>query len=71
MSKSKTTEDLREILFDEIKSLRKGETTATQATAVSKLATNIINSAAIEVTCSRVVRMDGPRISPMSLTHSD
>ena len=55
--KDQTTNDLRRILFDEIKTLRTGKTTAGQATAVSKLATNIINSASLEITAARAVTM--------------
>ncbi len=53
--KEQTTNDLRALLFEEIESLRAGNSSATQANMISKLATNIINTAALEVSAARVM----------------
>jgi len=73
---NKTTSDLRSILFEEIVSLREGKSTASQATAVSKLATNIINSASLEISVARVLQaekeqeVDRVGLQPMQLVSS-
>jgi len=61
---NKTTNDLRGILFQEIQSLRAGQSTPNQATAVSKLATNIINSAALEISVARVLQSAKQKENP-------
>ena len=56
-NENKTTNDLRQILFDEMEDLRNGNSTPNQATAVSKLATNIINSASLEISVAKVIQI--------------
>lgn len=70
-----TTTDLRSTLFDEIRTLRAGESTPQQAMAVSKLATNIINTAMLDLAAARIAaRIPEEKetlacdIIPMSLT---
>lgn len=49
----RSTQDLREVLFKEIDDLRSGQATAKRATALSKIATNIINTARLDLDASR------------------
>lgn len=43
MSNVKNTDDLRELLIDEMISVRDGRSQPSRATAISKLATNVVN----------------------------
>ena len=49
----RSTQDLREVLFDEIDQLRSGKSNPQRATALSKIATNIINTARLDIDASR------------------
>lgn len=49
----RTSRGLRDTLFDELDMLRNGETEALRASAVAKLAVQIINTAMIEVHLQR------------------
>lgn len=53
--KTRTVEDLREVLFDTIAELRKGEIDVERARAASDLAQAMINSARIEVEAARLL----------------
>lgn len=73
-SKPITTTDLRAFLFQEMKDLKSGKSTPKQAVAISKLATNIINSAALEIAATRVISNNGQKteeIKPLSLAAGD
>lgn len=43
MSNVKNTDDLRELLIDEMISVKEGRSQPSRATAISKLATNVVN----------------------------
>lgn len=49
-----TTSELRDILFDELKSLRKGTSTNDRANSVSKLASQIIYASRLELENKRM-----------------
>lgn len=61
---SRTSEGLRDALFDEIDGLREGTSTPNKASAVAKLAVNIINSAFIEVEYQKLVNGPTSQIFP-------
>ena len=74
MTEQRTTQDLRTILFDSIEKVRDGAMTTTEAGAVSKLATNIINTAELEIKYSQAVSRldkDDQGISPGPLLLTD
>lgn len=70
------TQDLRRILFEEIGDLRNGKSSPQRAVAVSKLATNIINTAVLDIKSTKIVqdsernRLEAKEVSPLSLLHS-
>lgn len=51
----KTTEDLREILFAEIDSLRRETTDVSHANAVARLAESVINTAYLDMQAAMLV----------------
>lgn len=54
---SRTTQGLRDILFDEIAELRTGAGDPTKSLAVANLAKQIINTAKVELDFHRVIQM--------------
>lgn len=52
----RTSQGLRDALFDELDALRNGESTPQRAAATSKLAVQIINSANMEIEFQKYVR---------------
>ena len=68
-----STNDLRGVLFQEILDLRDGKSNPSRAIAVSKLATNIINTAVLDVKAAKMVQdskrngLGHSNITPLSL----
>ena len=56
MKSSRTTQGLRDILFDEIDDLRSGNGDAAKSMAVAGLAKQIINTAKVELDFVRVIQ---------------
>ncbi len=54
--KEMSTNDLRGVLFQEILDLRDGTSNPSRAVAVSKLATNIINTAVLDVKAAKMIQ---------------
>jgi len=52
---------LRDALFDEFDALRRGESTAQRATAASRLASQIITSAKLDLDYKRFIGEDGTK----------
>lgn len=68
----RTSEGLRDTLFDELDKLRAGESEPMRASAVAKLAVQIINSAMIEVHLGRTSfslgsQAEALRVRPIAL----
>jgi len=56
---SKTSVELRDILFDELIALRNGDVTAQRANAVVRLAEGIMGSVHLEIEVARLVALRG------------
>ena len=54
---SKTSADLRDILFDELVALRNGDVTTTRANAVVRVAEGIIGSVHLEIEVARLASL--------------
>lgn len=68
----RTSVGLRAALFDEIDALRNGESTPQRASALSKVAVQIINTVNMEVDYQKYVRseptaLDGVQTTPLKL----
>ena len=63
----RTTNGLRDALFDEINSLRSGESDANKSIAVANLAKQIINVAKVELEFQRVMMQAEEAGSPISI----
>ena len=68
---TRTTQGLRDVLFDEIDELRSGKGDAAKSMAVANLAKQIVNTAKVELDFMRVLKMkDGdaqPQIGGLTL----
>jgi hypothetical protein len=62
---TRTTLGIRNLLFDEIDSLRAGTTTPQKAGAVSKMVTPIINSVKVEIEYQKHVSTKGFKNTPV------
>jgi hypothetical protein len=65
----KTTEGLRDALFEEINLLRQDKTTPNRARALSQLARDIIDSIRVQIQYQRLITKDGAK--PMQLGSPD
>jgi hypothetical protein len=63
----KTTEGLRDLLFDEIEALRQGKIDASRARTTANLAKQIIESIRVQVQFQRVMVEQAKGKKPMSL----
>lgn len=68
MSK-RTTQGLRDVLFDEIEELRSGKGEAAKAMAIAHLAKQIINTARIEMEFIRTIAASELTGKPIGLGH--
>ena len=57
MTKNKTSADLRDILFDELISLRAGETSVAKSNAVVRLAEGIVGTVNMEMSVAKLLLM--------------
>lgn len=64
---SRTTQGLRDILFDEIDELRTGAGDPTKSLAVANLAKQIINTAKVELDFHRVIQMAESEGKPVTM----
>lgn len=64
---SRTTQGLRDILFDEIDELRTGDGDPTKSLAVANLAKQIINTAKVELDFHRVIQMAESEGKPVQM----
>lgn len=64
---TRTTQGLRDILFDEIDELRTGAGDPTKSLAVANLAKQIINTAKVELDFHRVIQMAANEGSPVQM----
>lgn len=66
-SDPRTTQGLRDILFDEIDELRSGNGDAAKSMAVANLAKQIINTAKVEIDFVRAIQATEAAGNPMAL----
>jgi hypothetical protein len=64
---TRTTQGLRDILFDEIDELRTGAGDPTKSLAVANLAKQIINTAKVELDFHRVIQMAESEGKPVQM----
>lgn len=64
---ARTTQGLRDILFDEIDELRTGDGDPTKSLAVANLAKQIINTAKVELDFHRVIQMAESEGKPVQM----
>jgi hypothetical protein len=64
---TRTTQGLRDVLFDEIEELRTGEGDPTKSMAVANLAKQIINVAKIELDFHRQIERQADGSSPVKM----
>jgi hypothetical protein len=64
---TRTTQGLRDILFDEIDELRTGAGDPTKSLAVANLAKQIINTAKVELDFHRVIQMAASEGKPVQM----
>ena len=65
----RTTQDLRDVLFDEIEELRSGKGNPAKAVAIAHLAKQIINTARIEMDFVRTIAASEATGKPIGLGH--
>lgn len=66
-SPARTTQGLRDILFDEIAELRTGEGDPSKSMAVANLAKQIVNTAKVELDFTRMIAQQESNGTPVNL----
>ncbi len=67
----KDSAGLRDVLFDELVSLREGNSTPARARAMAAIAQAILDSVTTEIAYHAAQPIDGPRIVPIPLAIED
>jgi hypothetical protein len=65
----RTTQGLRDALFDEIEELRTGKGDPTKSAAVANLARQIINTAKAEIEFHKIIQSEAKEKTPLVLGH--